>query len=190
MNPNTNPITNPVGQNDLIRLVQEGYASLATIAQLAAALGVGGGVFGLKSPGVLAQSAVPTSVTGTTAETVLATIPYSAWDVNTALRIDGSFTGTDSTSRTFYFRANGVLIGSVTMSSQSTDFMFKMANRGGVKSQYTSVVFWTSAGTFVRSVFTTAIDLSVAGSLTISVANSSTTQTEQLEAFTALLTNP
>lgn len=43
MNPNSNPLTNPIGPNDLIPVIQEGYLCEATPAQLSAALGAGAG---------------------------------------------------------------------------------------------------------------------------------------------------
>src|SRR5213079_2421852 len=64
----------------------------------ASGFGFSGGGIGLKAAGVLAQSAVAASVTGTLTETVLATIaiPAGAMGVNGAIRVTALWSYTNS----------------------------------------------------------------------------------------------
>jgi hypothetical protein len=151
---------------------------------------VSGGGVGLKSTGILAQSGIPQIVTGTITETALATIPYPALGINSAIKIEGSLTGSDSTSKTINFRANGNLLISLTTTTQTQDFLFKTANRGAANSQFSSLLMWTSVPSILFQNSATSFNLSAPSSLVISVVNSSTAQTERLEMFTAELINP
>ena len=155
-----------------------------------------GGGIGLKSSGVLAQSAVPASVTGTLSETTLATIaiPAGAMGVNGAIRIKSRWTYPNTANvKTLNARINGVLVEQKVEGSgfQITRTDWSGENRGAMNSQ-----IWdrnnSVGGAYEQNATfqTTAIDMSVAQNLTLTGTLANTGETITLEAYTVELLNP
>lgn len=158
----------------------------------------GGGGTGLKSPGIIAQSAVAVPLTGSTAETTLATIPIpaGAMGANGMLRVRPKFTYTGNTNlKTLRVRFGGTSLwfgdnGSNASNIGSLPFI-DIHNRGVANSQIgtpgsVAGVNYQLAGAFL----TAAVDTTAAQNLTITgqLANGSDTIT--LEAYTVEILNP
>lgn len=153
----------------------------------------GGGGTGLKSSGVLAQSAVPASVTGTVSETVLATIPIpaGAMGLNGVLRIAPIWSYTNSANNKVlrvYF--GGVLLQSITRTTTaSEDWFFTIRNRGAANSQVRSPGVTPQGGT-ATAVPTSSVDTSVAQTLEFRGTLANTGETITLEAYIVELLVP
>lgn len=147
------------------------------------------------SPRVLAQSAVQASVTGTTAETTLATIliPAGAIGKNGALRITAVWRAgaNNANVKSVIYRYGGVTITSSGVTSALTyQDQRVMFNRGAQNSQVTyNGTAGYGAGSSVN-VITTSVDSSVAQNLTLSATLANSTDTVFLEAFLVEVINP
>jgi hypothetical protein len=146
-------------------------------------------------PRVLAQSAVAASVTGTTTETVLATVPIPAGAIgkNGSLRVTALWRAgaNNANVKSVIYRYGGAAITSTgvtsTLTYQDQRVMF---NRGAQNSQVTyNGAAGYGAGSSVGTI-TTAVDSSVAQNLTLCVALASATDTVYLEAFLVEVINP
>ncbi len=146
---------------------------------------------------ILAQSAVPASVTGTTSETVLATIPIpaGAMGVNGGLRVSFGYTQTNNAnSKTIRVRLGATSALLLALTTQPTvTFDFLIVNRGVTNSQVSTinnnnVLSWggTSGGAFN----TLAIDTTVAQNLTIAATLANAADTVTLETLSVQLLNP
>lgn len=140
----------------------------------------------LKTPHILAQSGVASSVTGTTSETALATItiPANAMGANGAVRIwtawNWTNNGNSKTPRTRFGGAGGTIYSSNTLTtSQSVQDVKIIQNRNNTGSQVGSSTTLggfsnSSVATVTSSVDTTAdVDIVISGQL----ANSADTLT-------------
>jgi hypothetical protein len=159
-------------------------------------IGFSGGGIGLKSSGVLAQSAVAASVTGTLTETVLATIaiPAGAIGVNGGIRVTSLWSYTNSAdSKSLRSRFNGTNIGtsfSVTTSAQM-HHQFTLWNRGAANSQVATTPITASYGTSGNSPATSTIDTSASVSLTLTgqINANAGSNTITLESYTVEIMN-
>lgn len=154
----------------------------------------GGGGIGLKSTGTLAQSAVAAPVTGTTSETVLATIPIPAnsLGVNGTLRITTLWTITSSANnKTLRVKLGGTPFLDIAMTTTaSAHFQTHIRNRGAANSQIGFILgsgfpFSTSGG----SPSTGAVNTATAQNLEITGQLANGTETITLEAYTVELIN-
>jgi len=157
---------------------------------------LGGGVGrGLQSPGILAQSAVAASVTGTLTETVLATIPIpaGAMGVNGMLRVTALWSYTNSANtKTARYRLSGQSLGFVAVTtSSSSKTQAEIANRGALNSQVSGVgalvLPFTNSASAVQ---TFAIDMSVSQNITLTGLLTNVGETITLESYTVELLNP
>lgn len=149
----------------------------------------------IRSDGVLAQSAVAASVTGTASETVLATIaiPAASVGVNGSLRITTLWSLTNNANaKTLTWKIGGTSIGASNVPSfASNRHQIEIRNRNALNSQITQG--GNSAGGWGPSAtanLATAIDLSVTQNLTISGTLANTADTITLEAYTVEILNP
>lgn len=158
-------------------------------------IGYSGGGIGLKSAGVLAQSAVPASVTGTTTETTLATIniPAGAVGPNGSLSITTLWTMTNNAdTKTTRIRLAGqgylAFAAASVMAQQSVTII---RNRNAYNSQigYNSASS-TGLGSTGSSNTASTVDMSQAQSLTITGQLGTSTDTITLEGYTVELLNP
>jgi len=157
-------------------------------------VGFSGGGIGLKSAGVLAQSAVPASVTGTLSETTLATIaiPAGAMGVNGALRISTLWSYTNSANnKTLKIVLGGVQVQGITVTTSSAmNHIAVTRNRGAANSQITQFNSGAPFNVASQSNITTAVDTSQAQNLTITGTLANTGETITLEGYTVELLNP
>ena len=160
----------------------------------------GGGGVGLKSAGVLAQSAVAASVTGTTSETVLATIPVpaGAMGANGILRIITLWSVTNSAdSKTLRVRLGGIggtaYLGLGVTAVATAQELTLIRNRNSLSSQVGfAATPAASYGTSTTAVTTSAVDMSAAQDLVITgtIAANAGANTITLEAYTVEILNP
>lgn len=166
--------------------------SIATGVIATDALGGGQGR-GLQSPGVLAQSGVAVSITGTAVETTLATIPIPAGSVGLAgsLRITVHWSGTSSANNKIYkVLYGGSTIFTITQSTNSlTATQLVMHNRGIVNSQITYAGTAAGLGNSAGGNLITAVDSSVSQNLTITGTLVNTGETITLESYTVEILN-
>lgn len=158
--------------------------------------GAGGGGAGLKSAGVLAQSATPASVTGTTTETTLATIPIpaGAMGANGSLRITTLWSYTNSANtKTPRVTLGGTAFFAPALSTTLTaQALTIIRNRNAMNSQ----VGWASGagtlgiGSSGNANVTAAVDMSAAQNLLITGQLASAGETLTLEGYTVELLNP
>jgi hypothetical protein len=142
------------------------------------------------SPVILAQSGVPASVTGTTAETVLAsiTIPGGMIGANGSLRVTAAWSHTNSanTKRPIVKLGSTAFTSVPVTNSTSSQTMTVIRNRGATNSQVSagSAVFGIggTSNAAVTSAIDTTVDqvLSIRGQLTIGDGSESIT----LEGYT------
>jgi hypothetical protein len=128
-------------------------------------------------PITLAQSGVASSVTGTTAETTLAsvTIPGGMMGVNGVLRVTFLTNNTNNVnSKTFRLKIGGVTVMPYTYGgSAQAQQMFILRNRGAQNVQTflnsNAVVFGTTTATTVNTNFDMSVDqvLSITGQLAV-----------------------
>ena len=138
-------------------------------------------------PRVLASSGVKVDLTGSTTETVLATITLPALSANGRIRVTVVYTQTNNANtKTVRGRLNGIA-GTAFMSVAQTAiltnrYQFEIINRGATNSQVgnvSSVAWSTSSGSPVTS----AIDTSVAVDLVITGQLGVGTDTLSLESY-------
>ncbi|WP_213761989.1 hypothetical protein [Caballeronia sp. dw_19] len=155
----------------------------------------GGGVAGLKSPGVLAQSAVPASVTGTAVETTLASIviPAGALKANGSLRVTTLWSypnnANTKTAKTYF---GGIAFSNKALTtSLSNQMQTIVRNRGVTNSQVSSAPTaasdYGSSGAVVQAA---AIDTTQAQTLLITGTLATIADTLTLEAYTVEILNP
>jgi hypothetical protein len=149
---------------------------------------------GLKSSGVLAQSAVPASVTGTTTETVLATItiPANAMGLNGAVRVTTQWSYTNSANtKTVIQRFAGATARTISLTATaSRSDIFMIANRNAANSQVGSA---TGAGAYGTSSGTStafSVDTTQAQNITLTGTLANTSETITLESYTVEILNP
>lgn len=156
---------------------------------------VGSGVSLVDRSSVLKQSGVAAPVTGTTAETTLATIPLPAgiMGLNGVLRITMVWTVTNSANnKSLRVVLGGSLFSGVDLTTTaSAQFQVHIRNRGVANSQ---IGFISSSGfpfsTSGGSPVTGTVDTAVAQNLLITGQLASGAETITLEAYTVELLNP
>lgn len=156
---------------------------------------LGGGVGrGLQSPGVLAQSAVPASVTGTLSETTLATIviPAGVMGANGSLRVTLQWSCTNTANtKTAGVRLGGQSIRALALTNTaSRPDIVMLTNRGATNSQVGVVASASAYSNSSATSPTYAIDMSQAQSLTITGTLTNTGETITLESYTVEVLNP
>jgi hypothetical protein len=156
---------------------------------------VSGGGIGLTSVGVMAQSAVPASVTGTTAQTTLATIqiPAGAVGINGSLRITTlwSIPNNANTKRVRVTLAGTAFLDNSLGAAAGMQAMTIIRNRGVINSQVSlSSVAGSSFSSTTGVSTTAAIDMSQAQSLIITGTLAVITDTITLEGYTVEILNP
>ncbi|WP_354686684.1 hypothetical protein [Cupriavidus necator] len=155
-----------------------------------------GGGIGLKSVGVLAQSAAPVSVTGTTTETTLATIaiPAGAMGPNGALRITTAWSAqaSNANTKTVRHRIGSTQIGSSTglANNLNTITAQQWSNRNSQTSQIARDVIAVPFGANGGALLATAIDTTAAQTLTLTAQLGTASDTITLEAYTVEILNP
>lgn len=155
----------------------------------------GGGIAGLKSSGVLAQSAVPASMTGTLTETTLATvvIPAGKLSGNGALRIRSYWSvPNNANSKTLQISlgssANRVLNFGVSASNTFVGDNFILNRQTQIAQITRPVASGPGAGS---GAFTSmAVDLTQMQSLIFSGTLAVATDTITLEGYTVEILNP
>lgn len=155
-------------------------------------IGFSGGGIGLKAVGMLAQSAVPASVTGTTTETVLAIVAIPALSDNSVIRITAQYTYSGTAgNRNVNLRLNGVqvrqfLAASTVMSSETVT---NIRNRG-VNSQTVFGFGQAGSGTSVSAPISLTTNTAAPSTLTLLGSPIVATDTITLEGYTVELLNP
>ncbi|TDY26315.1 hypothetical protein B0G81_6825 [Paraburkholderia sp. BL6665CI2N2] len=144
-------------------------------------------------PQIIAQSAVSSSVTGTLAETTLATIALPALQANSIVRIthDHTFTNNADT-KTITARINGTSVGAYNIASNATSSMQRrLANRNSKSSQLvTPATAGTSFGSSTSGYLTATIDTSVPTTLTLTGTLANAADTITLESYIVEVLNP
>lgn len=150
---------------------------------------------GLGRTQVLAQSAVPSSVTGTTALTVLAGIlvPAGAVGVNGALRISTLWSLTNNAdAKTLSLTLGGVTILTFSVpSNASLNHQFTLINRNAQNSQVAQTTAnTTSFGSSGGANQTFSINLANAQTLNLQAQLGTSTDTVTLERYLVEIINP
>ncbi|WP_059413444.1 hypothetical protein [Cupriavidus basilensis] len=140
------------------------------------------------------QSGAPVSVTGTTSETVLATIPIPAGAMgpNGALRVTAlwSFTnGANAKSCVIRLGASQISLFSTTTTNSGQQQSVTRA-RGATNSQVTQGFGSTGFGTTTNSPVLTTVDMTSAQNVTLTGILTNASDTITLEAYTVELLNP
>lgn len=156
-------------------------------------IGTSGGGIGLKSAGVLAQTAVATSVTGTVAKTPLATvsIPAGAMGLNGWLEYTFVYSCTNNANtKTFSVEFGGTQVLSRAQSAQTGGSgLSAIANRGVANSQHVAPTSIAPYGDSVTQT-TIAIDTSQAQNLIFYATLTNVGDTMTLERYSVRLMNP
>jgi len=143
---------------------------------------------------VLAQSAVPASVTGTTSETVFATIPIpaGAMGLSGALRVTTQWSMTNNANtKTGTIRLGGTTIGFFGNSaSASLQHQVNTRARNSMANQVSGAGGSNSFAGSTGTVVATTVDMSAAQNLTITGTLAVSTDTLTLESYTVELLNP
>lgn len=160
-------------------------------------LGVSGGGVGLKSAGVLAQSAVPASVTGTVAETVLATVAIPAMAAGVAggkIRITVDTTQTaNADAKTVRLRLAGSQIwggSSIFLSTSGSKFAAEVWIVGSNSQKTMANITTTYGGAATGAMVTSAVDMTQPQNLTITGQLATSTDSLQIEGYTVEILNP
>lgn len=155
---------------------------------------LGGGGIGLKAVGVLAQSGAPSSVTGTTSATVLASIPVPANTLgsNGILEIEtlwGSTNNADSKVPSITF--GGTTFLSTTMTSVSSgQFRTVIRNAGSLTSQVGAAPGNTGTGTNSTAAQTASVNTAAAQTLNIVGQLATSSDTLTLIGYSVKVANP
>lgn len=162
---------------------------------LAAGYLSGGGVVGVKAPGVLAQSGGPISITGTLVETTLATIaiPASSLTTNGSLRITTLWSYTNSANtKTVRVRLAGTQIGlAAATATAAVQGQVIITNRAALNSQVCNGNNMAAPfGTTTSAPVITAIDMAVSQNVTLTATLSNVGETITLESYTVEILNP
>lgn len=143
-------------------------------------------------PTLLAASAVAVSVTGTTAETALATvtIPAGAMGLNGAIEVRSSWTHTNSANaKSLRVRLGGIagtaFLALSNTAAASVSDMRRIRNRGAANSQVGSCAAATTTpvGSSGNALVTGAVDTSAAQDIVISGQLALNTETITLESY-------
>jgi hypothetical protein len=153
------------------------------------------GITPTKASYLLDQSGAPSTVTGTTNETTLATVtvPAGAVLARGALRITSLWSMTNNANvKTLLARLAGVNIGGgVGTSSVATFFGQQVIwNRSATNSQVMRPAVATSFGTSTSAVLTAAVDMTAAQNLTFTGTLANAADSITLEAYTVEVLNP
>ncbi|MFM0326070.1 hypothetical protein [Caballeronia glebae] len=147
-----------------------------------------------QSPLVLAQRGTPSSVTGTTTETVLATIAIPAGAIGTygSMRVTTLWSYSNSANlKTLKVLFGGAVLMSQTPTTTSgTHDMRLMRNRGVANSQVSGASGATTFGTTAGGVTATAVDTSAAQNLEIRGTLANAGETITLESYAVEILNP
>jgi len=143
---------------------------------------------------VLSQSGAPSSVTGTTSETVLATIaiPAGAVGPNGAIRVTTLWSYTNNSNNKILFtRLGGVSVQGITNTTTSAmTQQIVIRSRGTSTSQITEFNSTSGFGSAAAGNFATTVDMTKAQNLTLSGAVAVGTDTITLEGYTVEILNP
>lgn len=143
-------------------------------------------------PTVFAVSAVAVPLTGSTSETTLATIQLPPLSANSVIVIKRAHSATNNANaKNIIARINGTSIGSYNIASAATSVIeVRVANRGATNSQLiTPATLSSSYGTSTSSFVTTAIDLSVSQTLTLTAQLSNSADIVTLEYYSVEIIN-
>ncbi|MGQ7937348.1 hypothetical protein [Paraburkholderia sp. D1E] len=147
-------------------------------------------VNGHLSPYTIGESAVPTSVTGTVAETTLATIPIpaGALGLNGALRVTVFSTNTNNANnKTLSLRLGGTLVQATVRTTTSNQGMSLIgANRGAANSQ----IWFQPAQGGQLTTLSTAVDTSQNQNLTITATLGNAADSVVLESYLVEVLKP
>lgn len=152
----------------------------------------GGGV-GLKSVGVVAQSGVLSSVTGTATETVLATIPIpaGAMAANGSLRITCRATSNNTDTKTLNVRLGGQLVYTTNVNNTACENAIIINATGATNSQHTTGAARSFAyGPTGTPPGSSTVDMTQAQNLTITGTLATTTDTLSVDHYLVELINP
>jgi len=157
--------------------------------------GGGGGGIGLPASGVLKQSAVPASVTGTVSETTLATIavPAGAMGLNGAIQIISRWTfNNTANNKTLRVKFAGTdFLGYSATNSATGEILTIIQNRGVANSQIGDRLAVSGAlGTTTANWVTSAIDTTVSQNITLTATLANTGETITLESYQVQILNP
>lgn len=148
----------------------------------------------IRSDGLLAQSAVPSSVTGTTTETVLATIPVpaGALNVNGSLRISSLWSYTNSANtKTLTVKLGATSFLNVAPTTTASFQSMNIIRNRAINSQVSFVASALSSFTTSNGAPTTgAIDMSAAQNITFTATLANSGETITLEGYTVEILNP
>jgi hypothetical protein len=151
-------------------------------------------VNGHLTPYVLAQSAVPSSVTGTTSETVLATItiPANAMGPNGAVRVTSQWSYTNSANtKTTNQRFAGFQARTVPLTTTSSrSDIFLITNRNATNSQVGSSAGAGAYGTSGGTSATFSVDTTQPQNITLCGTLTNTSETITLESYIVEILNP
>lgn len=139
---------------------------------------------------VIAQSGVSASVTGTTAETTLATIsiPANAVGVNGRIRVTMGWSSAASASHTLRVRLAGTAMMSITSASVSYVLQGDIVSQNSQSSQVAIPIGVVSSG--ASAPVTSAANMASVQSITITAAPGATTETVTLYWYSVEVLNP
>lgn len=150
---------------------------------------------GLTTPRIVAQSAVPASVTGTLSETTLATIaiPAGAMGVNGKIRVVSYWSCTNNANgKTVNFRIAGSLFGATGSLANNASACYQQeimavnATNAQKMRQNPAAPFGSSTG----GISTLAVDMTQAQNITLTAVLTNVGDTVTLEAYTVEILNP
>lgn len=192
----TQPLAGPSGSQSSNAITLNGVAiNGGTASNLSLSQGGTSGNTGM--PLILAQSAVPASVTATATETTLATIALAAGLVapNGRVRLRSYFVITSNTdTKTLRVRIGSAIVTLAVINGPGAYVILDadLMNVGGGQIAY--VQSWIGANSYPGVVASTggvaSVDLTQAQSLTITGQLGTTTDTIQLLAYSAEVLNP
>lgn len=145
----------------------------------------GGGIAGLKSPGIVKNSAIAVSHTGDTNEFTLATIaiPAGAMGTNGTLRISWAYSYTaNANTKTVRLKLGASTLITRGKTTGGNDNVTEMlSNRGAANSQLLATNYSTVSTSGLQSTF--SVDTSVSQNLTITVQLGNAADTFTLESY-------
>lgn len=143
---------------------------------------------------LLGQSGVPASVTGTTSETVLATVPVPAamLSPNGSIRITALWSYTNNANNKILFtRFGGTEVQGITNTTTGVmNQQIVIRARGSTNRQITEFNSAAGFGNATATNFTTSVDTTEAQNLTLSGVLSNSADTITLEGYTVEVLNP
>lgn len=132
------------------------------------------------------KSSAPSSVTGTTAKTSLATVAIPVLGPNDSIRVTTKWALTNNANaKVFSADYNGVAVGGANLTGALTDtHQFSMDNRGATNSQIGGVYAPNSFSTSAAAYYTATQDSSISRPLAITMSLGIATDTATLESVT------